>query len=49
MQHGLGKRREEVERLKLKRRKLEEKYDSPASIAVPKKKRKKAGKTPSQG
>lgn len=33
MQHGLGKKREEIERLKQKRRKLEAQYGSATSMA----------------
>lgn len=41
MQHGLSKRREEVERLKTKRKKLESKYDATPNMAKKKKKVKK--------
>lgn len=41
MQHGLSKRREEVERLKKKRRTLEAKYDSTPDMASKRKRQKK--------
>lgn len=41
MQHGLSKRREEVERLKAKRKKLEAQYDAPEGMARKTKKSKK--------
>ncbi|CAN0141374.1 unnamed protein product [Ectocarpus sp. 12 AP-2014] len=43
MQHGLSKRREEVERLKAKRKKLEAQYDAPDGMAAKKKKKKSKG------
>lgn len=42
MQHGISKRKEEVERLKNKRRKLEAKYGATPDMAPKKKKQKKS-------
>lgn len=44
MQHGLSKRREEVERLKTKRKKLEAKYDATPNMAAKSKNKKKKAK-----
>lgn len=44
MQHGLSKRKEEVERLKLKRKKLEAQYDSTPDMLAAKKNAKKKQK-----
>ncbi|CAN0089600.1 unnamed protein product, partial [Sphacelaria rigidula] len=48
MQHGLSKRREQVDRLKSKRKKLEAKYDTTPDMTSKKKKRKKDKKNTSK-
>ncbi len=47
MQHGISKRREEVERLKAKRKKLEAQYDAASGMAAKKSKKKGKKRRPS--
>lgn len=49
MQHGISKRREEVERLKAKRKKLEAQYDAASGMAKKSKKKGKKSRSSSAG